>query len=242
MGVYGPELMFCAARAEVGLLGQCFWGLWDREAGEARQHTRLRPGGTEVRMEGNRVEVEYRELKVRLELAEQPALETFCPSGGGWAWTRKCAGIPISGEIELEGRRRSFEAFGVDDQSAGYHQRRTEWMWSAGVGRDRQGRPLAWNLVTGINDPPQASERGIWLDGELRPEPAPVRFDEMSGVVFAGGDQLRFVSESERARNDNFLVVRSNYRHRFGTFTGSLEGGIELAEGFGVMEQHEARW
>lgn len=242
VGVYGPDLMFCAAKAEVGLLGQCFWGLWDREGNEARQHTRLRPGGNEVSMQGNRVEVEYRGLKVRLELGEQPALETFCPSGSGWAWTRKCAGVPVTGEVEINGRRRQIEAFGVDDQSAGYHQRRTNWMWSAGVGTDRQGRPLAWNLVTGINDPAQGSERGIWLDGELAPEPAPVRFDDMDGVVFSGGDQLRFTSESERARNDNFLLVKSSYRHRFGTFSGALEGGLELAEGFGVMERHEARW
>ena len=34
----------------------------------------------------------------------------------------------------------------------------------------------------------------------------------------------------------------SDYRQPFGTFTGTLGGGVELAEGFGVMERHTARW
>jgi len=46
---------------------------------------------------------------------------------------------------------------------------------------------------------------------------------------------------AERSRDDNFLLVRSTYRHRFGTFSGSLDG-IELAEGRGVMESHTALW
>jgi hypothetical protein len=36
--------------------------------------------------------------------------------------------------------------------------------------------------------------------------------------------------------------VRYSYRQPFGTFTGSLPGGLALAEGFGVMEHHDAHW
>jgi hypothetical protein len=131
-------------------------------------------------------------------------------------------------------------ARGVDDESAGYHRRHIAWHWSAGVGRSADGRALAWNLVSGINDPPQRSERGIWVEG-VPSEPAPVSFAGLESVGFEDGARLLFAAESERARNDNLLVFRSRYRHRFGTFSGSL-GGIELADGFGVMEEHEARW
>ena len=72
-------------------------------------------------------------------------------------------------------------------------------------------------------------------------EPAPVSFQGLAAVEFAGGAQLTFTPGSERARNDNFLIFRSSYRHLFGDFRGSLDG-IELAEGFGVMEQHDAVW
>jgi hypothetical protein len=45
-----------------------------------------------------------------------------------------------------------------------------------------------------------------------------------------------------RARRDNLLLVRSDYRQPFGTFSGALPPGLELASGFGVMEWHDARW
>src|SRR6202012_5819135 len=119
--------------------------------------------------------------------------------------------------------------FGVDDESAGYHARRTSWHWSAGVGTAADGRAVAWNLVEGINDPPERSERAVWIDG--RPEePAPVTFESTDAVRFADGSRLAFSGEAERARDDNFGLIRSTYRHRFGTFSGAL-GGIDLREG-----------
>lgn len=244
MGVYGPEVMVCAARAEVGPIGQCFWEVWDRGRGIQVHHTRLRPGGDEVVLEGQRLEINRRDVRVRAELSpEYPALECICPSGGnGWGWTRKRAGVPARGEVEVAGRRYELEALAVDDQSAGYHRRATAWMWSAGVGQTREGEPIAWNLVEGINDPPADSERGIWVGHRAPTEPAPVRFHGMESIEFADGNRLEFSHESERARVDNFILIRSRYRHRFGTFRGRLEGGIELAEAYGVMETHEARW
>ena len=56
------------------------------------------------------------------------------------------------------------------------------------------------------------------------------------------GGSLRFAGEAVRARRDNMLLIRSLYEQPFGTFTGSLPGGIELAEGYGVMERHVAVW
>ena len=53
---------------------------------------------------------------------------------------------------------------------------------------------------------------------------------------------LRFSEWSAREENRNLLLLRSRYRQPFGTFAGSLPGGGELAEGYGVMEEHEAWW
>jgi len=240
VGFYGPEVMLCAARAQVGPLGQCFWALWDRDADRSYANTRLRPGSTEVRMEGSTVEIEARDVRARLSLGESAPVEAICPSGSGWGWTRKRAGIPIGATIETPRRRWQVDGHGVDDESAGHHQRETSWRWSAGVGTANYGRSVAWNLVEGINDPPANSERAIWIDGEPL-EPAPVSFRGLEAVEFPGGAQLGFTPGSERARKDNFLLFRSSYRHLFGDFRGSLDG-IELAEGFGVMEQHDAVW
>lgn len=241
VGFYGSEVMLCAARAQVGPLGQCFWALWDRQGERSYANTRLRPGSTEVRMDGARIEIDARDVRASLLLGDSAPIESICPSGSGWGWTRKRSGVPIGGTIETPDGRWQVDGHGVDDESAGYQKRQTSWHWSAGIGRAVDGRQLAWNLVEGINDPPVNSERAIWTAG-VAAEPAPVSFGAgLSGVGFADGTQLSFTPGSERVRKDNFLVFRSSYRHRFGDFSGSLDG-IELAEGFGVMEQHDAVW
>jgi hypothetical protein len=240
VGVYGEDLMLCAARASIGPFTQTFWAAWDRKGGRLFENTRLRPGGGEVRLNGSELQIRARGLRADLTLGEGEPIESICASGRGWGWTEKRAGIPVAGTVEIEGRRLAVETLGVDDRSAGYHRRHTSWFWSAGVGAATDGRAVAWNLVTGINDPPRNSERAIWVDGEPR-EPEPVSFEALGGVTFAGGGRVGFESESERARDENLLVFRSRYRHRFGTFTGSLDG-IDLAWGRGVMEEHEARW
>jgi Protein of unknown function (DUF2804) len=241
VGVYGESLMLCAARAEVGPAGQSFWVLWDRETPRDLGHTALRPGSREVAMDGPRIVVDAPGLHAELHLgAFDSPIESICPSGPGWGWTRKRAGVPITGKVELPGRRIDLDGFGVDDESAGYQARRTSWHWSAGVGTATDGRALAWNLVEGINDPPANSERAIWVDG-VPYEPAPVKFDGLEAVRFPEGTRLDFSGGAERSRDDNFLAIRSTYRHRFGTFSGSLDG-IDLAEARGVMESHTALW
>jgi hypothetical protein len=240
VGVYGPKLMLCAARVEVGPFGQSFWSLWDRAHGRRHGHTRMRPGGREVVLDGPLVELNGAEVVARLRLGEAEPVESICPSGAGWGWTRKRAGVPVSGTLTVAGRNREAAGLAVEDVSAGYHQRRTSWRWSAGVGTSVDGRRVAWNLVAGINDPPQASERAIWFDGEPS-EPGPVCFRGLEAVEFERGPAITFAGEAERARSDNLLIFRSRYVHRFGTFAGSLDG-IELDEAFGVMEEHEAVW
>jgi hypothetical protein len=240
VGVYGPELMLCAAAVQIGPLRQSFWSLWDREGRHEHGRTQLRPGG-DVALDGSCLTVKGDGVEAVLTLGEGEPIESICPSGErGYGWTRKRAGLAVTGSVRTPERSFEIEARGIDDESAGYHQRHTSWSWSAGIGRAADGRAVAWNLVEGINDPPHESERAIWLDGEPH-EPAPVAFSGLDGVEFADGAKLAFAGESERERDDNLIVFRSRYRHRFGTFAGSLEG-VELSEGFGVMERHKALW
>lgn len=239
VGLFAEELMLCAARAEVGPLTQSFWVMWDRQGQRQRSHTALRPGSREVMLEGPRLEIDADGLRASLRLGEATPIEAICPSGKSEAWTRKRVGVPVEGTVEVPGRRWQISGRGVDDESAGHHRRHTGWRWSAGVGRTTDGREAAWNLVEGVNDPPRGSERAVWVEGEPS-EPLPVRF-RAEGVDLAGGESLDFAAESEHSRDDNYLLIRSRYRHRFGSFSGSL-GGVELAEGLGVMEEHDALW
>jgi hypothetical protein len=224
----------------VGPMRQSFWSLWDREGRRERGRTHLRPGG-DVVLDGAHLSVKGDGVVAELTLGEAEAVEVVCPSGErGYGWTRKRAGLEVTGSVRTPERHIDVAALGVDDESAGYHQRHTSWSWSAGVGRAADGRAVAWNLVEGINDPPRDSERAIWLDGQPH-EPSPVAFSGLDAIDFADTGRLEFTGESERARDDNLIVFRSRYRHRFGTFSGSLEG-VKLSEGLGVMERHEALW
>ena len=240
IAVFAEELMLCAARAEVGPTTQCFWVLWDRERRRQWAHTNPLPGSREVIFEGPRLEIDGPGLRASLELGEVAAIEATCPSGKSLAWTRKRAGVPVAGTAEVPGRCWQVDGRGIDDESAGHHQRHTSWRWSAGVGESVEGRNLAWNLVEGINDPPQGSERAIWIEGEPT-EPRPVRFRGLDGIELPEAESLEFNSESEHGRDDNYLLIRSRYRHRFGSFAGTL-GGLTLASGLGVMEEHAALW
>ena len=92
--------------------------------------------------------------------------ESVCPNGEeGFVWTRKRV-VEVDIDVRMGERRIRCKARGVEDESAGYHPRHTVWSWSAGVGTLADGREVGWNLVEGVNDPPERSERAIWVDGE----------------------------------------------------------------------------
>ena len=254
VGIFGEQLMACAALVQIGPAHQSFWALHLPGQGTMRERTRMRPRSGEVELirgtnasdgvsRPGRLRIRDRGVELDLELSEQEGIQARCPHGRSEVWTRKQAGIPASGTLRLDGGApRSIGALAVIDDTAGYHARQTEWRWSAGVGVGADGAALAWNLVSGINDPPTGSERAVWREG-IPVEPAPVSFaEDLSWISAADGSRLEFHAEAERSRRDNLLILRSDYRAPFGTFSGTLPGGLELAAGRGVMEHHRARW
>ena len=65
---------------------------------------------------------------------------------------------------------------------------------------------------------------------------------DLRTIASDDGSELRFAPEAERSRRDNLLLIRSDYRAPFGTFSGTLPGAIPIAQAFGVVEHHRARW
>ncbi len=240
LGVYGPELMICIAAVRIGPVRQAFWAVWDRRAHRLYERTAVGRGA--VALAPGRALVRERSLQIDLRLEENGGIETVCPSGNSYGWTRKQGGIRAHGYVRIGGTDHRVAARAIIDDTAAYYERHTMWRWSAGVGTSSDGRELAWNLVSGVNDPPRHSERTIWIAGEPV-EIGPNRFaPDLARIDFAEGGSLRFHTEAVRTRRENLLLIRSSYRQPFGTFGGELPGGIELAEGYGVVEEHDVRW
>jgi Protein of unknown function (DUF2804) len=252
VGVFSEQLAACAALVQIGPLRQSFWALHLREEDIERERTRLIPRRGEVELLGgpgsakagaSRLRVRDRGVELELELDEAGAIEALCPNGKSRVWTRKQAGVAARGTLRLDGGPpRTIEARAVIDDTAGYHARETAWWWSAGIGESTDGVALAWNLVSGVNDPPEGSERAVWVAGLPREVQSVDFAADLSCVRCVDGSELRFSAEAERSRRDNLLVLASDYRAPFGTFSGELPGAIALARGFGVMEHHRARW
>ena len=243
VGVYGPEIMLCAASVRIAGIPQAFWAVLDRGTGRLADRTAFTPGLVAI-ADGH---LSVRGTGVEIDLALQPAgepMEVTSPHGGSFIWTRKDT-IRAVRRVTAMGRTHEIDHPGLIDSSAGYHARETAWRWSAGVGTATDGRALAWNLVTGVHDAATQSERTVWVDGVAR-EPGPVTFPgDLDGVAFSAADdgaRLRFRAEAERARRDDLKLFVSDYRQPFGTFAGTLPGDVELAEGYGVMEWHDVRW
>ncbi len=235
LGVYGPELMLCLANVRIGPARQAFWAVWDRTQGELHERTMF--GRGTVRQERGRARVHEPELQLDLRFPEEDGIETVCASGRSYAWTRKQGGVEVTGSLVLGGQTRPVIGRGLIDDTAGYYERHTRWRWSAGIGLSCGGQQLAWNLVSGVNDPPRGSERTVWIDGQPAEAP-PCRFAPDLRAV----DELRFHPEALREHRENRLLVRSNYRQPFGTFSGELPGGVAVVEGYGVMEEHDVWW
>ena len=271
VGAFADELLVCAARVHVGPFAQNFWAVCDRETNEMWEKTRMilpgargdvwteHLGGEEVVAElGDLGVLDYApdegslvrigagvrgpDVRAFLRLHGGNWVESVCPTDEGqYVWTRKRVDVPVELDVRIGERRWRVEARGMEDESAGYHPKHTVWSWSTGVGRLRDGRSVGWNLVAGITDPPERSERAIWVDGEPS-EPAPVVFDGLDAVDFADGSRLEFTKEFERSKEENRWLVKYTYRQPFGTFTGTLPGGLQLERGLGVMEFHDATW
>jgi hypothetical protein len=248
VGVFDERVMICAASIQIGPARQTFWGVYDRArivpGGRTTiEHTRLIPRRGALDLKPGRLRIRDDEVLLELTLEEDEGIEATCPNGDAYVWTRKQAGVRACGTIALGACPPvKIDALAVIDDTAGYHARVTEWWWAAGVGAGPDGTPLAFNLVQGVNDPPQGSERAVWVAGVPHEAP-PVRFSsDLSTIACDDGSELRFAGEAERSRSENLLLVRSDYRAPFGTFSGVLPGDIPLTHALGVVEHHRARW
>jgi hypothetical protein len=239
VGIWTRDICLCAGSVKVGPLALEFWAVWFRANRRYIERTRFLTG--RVKLPERRLIVKDGAVSIDIELEEDNGFEVVTPYGQGYIWTRKQL-IPARGTVRIGGEVRQVNATAFIDDNAGYHPRRITWKWSGGIGIDTKGREVAWNVIVGYNDVPPNSENTIWIEGVAR-EVGRVSFaQDLSAITFAEGGSIHFQQEAVRARRDNLLIIRSDYAQPVGVFTGTLPGGIELSEAYGVMERQDALW
>ena len=194
-------------------------------------------------MDGPRLEIDSPGLRASLLLGEAQPIEIDLPQrprpGAGPASGPGCRSRARS---RSPGRRWEVDGAAASTTSPPATTSATP----AGTGRPGSAAPPTaapspgtWSRA--INDPPERQRAGgLGRRRAPRAGPGPLRRRRRRSTSPAA-TRLDFAAESEHARDENFLLIRSRYRHRFGTFSGSLDG-IELAAGLGVMEEHDAVW
>ncbi|MCE5292836.1 MAG: DUF2804 domain-containing protein [Nocardiaceae bacterium] len=225
LGVYGADVQLCVGVARIAGAAQSFWAVHDRISGEFRDRAVMWSA-----VEFGDRSVSFTGVDLRYERAGDP-VEVVTLHGDHPIWTRKTP-VRVTGTVD----GKDIDSRGLVDESAGHHARVTKWFWSAGCGVSTTGAEVTWNLVDGVHDSPTNSERTLWVDGVPR---------EVDAVDFAAdlsrAGELAFHAEAQRARHDRLVLIDSEYRQPFGTFTGRV-GNVELSDGYGVMESHDVRW
>src|SRR5256714_14367446 len=146
VGAYGPAVMACVGVAQIGPLRQRFGAVCE-PGRPVVDRTTLGPGG--VVIDGSRVQVDTREVRIDLTVEEDGGVET---RHADRVRTRKQAGVPVRGRVEVQGRAYDVDCLGAVDDTEGHHRRHTTWTWSAGVGPGIGGDRVRWNPVTGVKD------------------------------------------------------------------------------------------
>ncbi len=269
LGVFSDELLLCAARVGVGPIGQTFWAVWDRESGEMHERTRTAGAGRPRRgldrarrRRGHRDASTGRPTRAarwcgsrRRAQEGEEQVRAFLRVGEGSLGRerlpdRRGRRLRLDAQAGRAGRLRRAHRRAADPLSrrAGSRTSRAAITPTtpSGTGRPASasttdGREVGWNLVSGINDPPQRSERAIWVDG-VASEPGPV---ELRGPR---RDRARRrparVQRRVRAQQGGEAAVRraTATASRSAPSPARCPGGLELAEAFGVMEHHDAHW
>lgn len=246
-GVWGPTVSICVAEVRVGPLRQEFWAVWLRGQGHLHQRTRLTTG--RVHVEHDRIRVDDQEVAIDLRVTalNDSVVEVVTPVGGNWTWTRKVA-AQATGHVRLGTSEHLVDAPAMIEDNGGYHPRRTHWRWAAGAGTLADGRSAMWNQVVGLNDRLPHTENTVWIDGRPTETGLAEISTDLSDIAINDANhadppaRLMFGCEVDRHHTTNLGLVRSHYRAPFGTFRGSLPGGVELVDGYGVMEDHHAIW
>src|SRR3954467_6676831 len=101
IGAYGPDVMAWVGDAHFGPCRQRFWAVCE-PGRPVVARTTLGRGG--VSIDGSRALVETRDVRIDLTVDEDGGVETTHANGRAYVWTRKQAGVPVRGRVNVNDR------------------------------------------------------------------------------------------------------------------------------------------
>ena len=103
---------------------------------------------------------------------------------------------------------------------------------------------LAWNLVSGVNDPPRGSERAVWVAGAPHEAPAVSFSEDLTRIGCADGSRaaLRRPRRSAAAQRQPADRRAATTARRSAPSPGRCRAASRWRAGLGVVEHHRARW
>ncbi|MCW3128329.1 MAG: hypothetical protein JWO03_3987 [Bacteroidetes bacterium] len=194
---------------------------------------------------------EGKRIRVKMTITENgKGSTTIAPAGDRlFHHTYKNLLLPITIEATVDGETVICEGnIGGVDFSKGYPPRHTFWNWASLNGVTDTGIEFGVNLVADFNN---SIENALWVDGKVlqlsqaafsygRPvEKSIWQINTLDGVL-----NMKFNPLGVRGENINALLMMSKFKQPFGTFSGTvkLEGVLHNFTGYGVVEEHFAKW
>ena len=175
---------------------------------------------------------------------------TIAPAGDRpFHYTYKNLLLPTQVEAKADGQEIRFDGnIGGIDFSKGYPPRHTFWNWVSMNAVTESGIEFGVNLVGDFNN---SIENALWVKGEV---------SQLSQATFSYGKpaeksnwhvatldgvlNMEFKPLGMRGEDINAFFMLSRFKQPFGVFTGTvrLDGQNNKFTGYGVVEEHFAKW
>lgn len=206
-----------------------------------------------IKTENNNLNCSFqgKRIQIKISIAEDgKGSTTIAPAGDRpFHHTYKNLLLPTTVEGTIDGEQIKFEGnIGGLDFSKGYPPRHTFWNWASLNAVTDTGIEFGVNLVGDFNN---SIENALWAGGKVHQlsqatfsYTRPVEKNTWQIATLDGVLNMKFTPRGARGEDINALLMMSKFKQPFGTFNGSvkLDGALHNFTGYGVVEEHFAKW
>jgi len=203
--------------------------------------------------EGDKLICTYhgKRLQLKMTVVENgKGSSTIAPAGDRpFHYTYKNLLLLTQVEATVDGQDIKFDGnIGGIDFSKGYPPRHTFWNWASMNAVTESSLEFGVNLVADFNN---SIENALWVNGEVSQLSQatfsygrPAEKSNWQVATLDGTLSMEFKPLGMRGEDINAGFMMSRFKQPFGVFTGTvrLDGQNHKFTGYGVVEEHFAKW